>query len=288
MEWINFRQLYAFWMVCKNGGFNNAAKKMFVSQSAISDHIAQLEEYLDEKLFDRTTRSVKITRVGGELLKYAEYIFSQSREINEVLRDKKDSQTIRTLKVGMVGGISRNFVYRSLSKILSNNPVMKIDVVSGAYEEMVYLLRTYELDLAISLDVPRMNNFNNFEFTEIGASKLCLAGKKKLINQVRQPQDKSVNIFSYKYFLKGELFQRVLRKNIGPNFNLQLETDDISLLRFFANSGEGLVLIPEIGVHEDISNKTIEKIILKDLPSITFNAIYLKDGFHRDMISKLF
>ena len=134
MEWINFRHLYAFWMVCKHGGFKHAADQMYVSQSAVSEHISQLENYFDEKLFDRTTRSVNLTQTGTMLMKYADNIFRQSREINQVIKNKQIAGAPKNLNVGMVGGISRNFVFRSLSSIIRGNDEVSIDVISGAYE----------------------------------------------------------------------------------------------------------------------------------------------------------
>ncbi len=289
MEWINFRQLYAFWMVCKHGGFQNAANRMFVSQSAISDHVAQLEDYFEEKLFDRTTRSVKLTKVGSDLMKYAESIFSQSREINQVIRDKQDIGAPKSLNVGMVGGISRNFVFRSLSKILGQNPDTKIDVISGAYEELIYLLRTYELDLIISFEVPQKKDLGTFAYSTIGNSALCLAGKKRLINLAKRGgNDKALDLYNFKHPFERDIVKDVLEKRMKLRINPRLETDDISLLRFFANSGEGLVMIPEVGVQEDVKNAILGKLSLKRLPAINFHAIYLKDSLHQEMIKDLF
>lgn len=296
MEWINFRHLYAFWMVCKHGGFKHAADQMYVSQSAVSEHISQLENYFDEKLFDRTTRSVNLTQTGTMLMKYADNIFRQSREINQVIKNKQIAGAPKNLNVGMVGGISRNFVFRSLSSIIRGNDEVSIDVISGAYEELMYLLRTYELDLIISIEIPQKKDLGTFGYSKIGTSPLCLAGKAKILNSSQAASKKAkteatgkpVDVFNFKFPYKGDVIKDILYKKMKLQVSSRMETDDISLLRFFANSGQGLVIIPEVGVQEDVNSGVLKIEKLKGLPHINFYAIYLKDGIHQQMIGDFF
>ena len=296
MEWINFRHLYAFWMVCKHGGFKHAADQMYVSQSAVSEHISQLENYFDEKLFDRTTRSVNLTQTGTMLMKYADNIFRQSREINQVIKNKQIAGAPKNLNVGMVGGISRNFVFRSLSSIIRGNDEVSIDVISGAYEELMYLLRTYELDLIISIEIPQKKDLGTFGYSKIGTSSLCLAGKAKILNSSQAASKKAkteatgkpVDVFNFKFPYKGDVIKDILYKKMKLQVSSRMETDDISLLRFFANSGQGLVIIPEVGVQEDVNSGVLKIEKLKGLPHINFYAIYLKDGIHQQMIGDFF
>ena len=296
MEWINFRHLYAFWMVCKHGGFKHGADQMFVSQSAVSEHISQLEHYFDEKLFDRTTRSVKLTQTGTVLMKYADNIFKLSREINQVIKNKQIAGAPKNLNVGMVGGISRNFVFRSLSSIMKDNDGVSIDVISGACEELMYLLRTYELDLIISIEIPQKKDLGTFGYSKIGTSPLCLAGKPQMLNSMQknskkvkpQSSEKPVDVFNFKSPYKGDVIKDILYKKMKLQVSSRMETDDISLLRFFANSGQGLVIIPEVGVQEDVNNGALKIQKLEGLPQINFYAIYLKDGIHKQMIGDFF
>lgn len=68
---INLKLLQTFMVVAENQSFREAADQVHRSQSAISTQIRQLEEQLGLPLFNRTTRSVKLTREGAELLAYA-------------------------------------------------------------------------------------------------------------------------------------------------------------------------------------------------------------------------
>lgn len=58
---MDFRQLRYFLAVGEESSFSRAAERCFISQSAISHQIAKLEHELGTSLFDRSTRSVKLT-----------------------------------------------------------------------------------------------------------------------------------------------------------------------------------------------------------------------------------
>ena len=230
------------------------------------------------------------------LMKYADNIFRQSREINQVIKNKQIAGAPKNLNVGMVGGISRNFVFRSLSSIIRGNDEVSIDVISGAYEELMYLLRTYELDLIISIEIPQKKDLGTFGYSKIGTSPLCLAGKAKILNSSQAASKKAkaetagkpVDVFNFKFPYKGDVIKDILYKKMKLQVSSRMETDDISLLRFFANSGQGLVIIPEVGVQEDVNSGVLKIEKLKGLPQINFYAIYLKDGIHQQMIGDFF
>jgi DNA-binding transcriptional LysR family regulator len=69
---VTLRQLQAFCTVARLGSFTKAASALHTTQPALSLQIAQLEDSLGLRLFDRTTRNVAITSVGRELLPRAE------------------------------------------------------------------------------------------------------------------------------------------------------------------------------------------------------------------------
>lgn len=69
--------LQAFLAVAEQQSFSKAAERLFLTQSAVSKRIAQLEEQLDSKLFDRIGRTVSMTEAGQALLPRARDILLQ-------------------------------------------------------------------------------------------------------------------------------------------------------------------------------------------------------------------
>src|SRR3954447_10041937 len=69
---MELRQLRYFRSIARTGSFSAAAADEFVVQSALSQQIRKLEEELGVKLFERTTRMVRLTREGEQLLEPAD------------------------------------------------------------------------------------------------------------------------------------------------------------------------------------------------------------------------
>ena len=67
-------ELYrVFLEVAKQGNISAAAQNLFISQSAVSQSVKQLEEQLQVRLFSRSTRGVSLTSEGKLLLEYVSH-----------------------------------------------------------------------------------------------------------------------------------------------------------------------------------------------------------------------
>jgi LysR family transcriptional regulator, transcriptional activator of nhaA len=290
MEWLNFRHLHAFWMVCHHGGFKHAADKMFIAQSAVSEHVAQLEGYFGDKLLERGCRPLKLTPTGASLLKHADRIFSQSREINQLFREKRSGSVPLGLRIGIAGGISRNFLYRKLAGVLDTLDDVHIDVVNGAFDELVALLRGFELDALLSAEPMPRKDLLQLEEHVIGSSLQCLAGKRSLMAPIlrgKAPRQR-LDIFTFRHPAELDIVKDLLGGKLGLDAVERIASDDISLLRFLANSGKGLVVMPEAGLQEDIENGAVTHLLLPELPAVKFHASFLRQGYYRDTLHRLF
>lgn len=274
MEWLNFRHLYAFWMVARTGSFTRAAAQMHVAQSAVSAQVAALEEYVEEQLFSRSHRAVELTPVGLELLGYASAIFAQSRAINTLVRDKEQREGPYRLRVGIVGGSSRNFVYRLLDDYTQNAPDVHLSVTTGSYVELYGLLRRFELDAIITLDLPKKKDMTEVSYRKLGDSKMCVVATPSIIKDIRRKKIKgSLEVFKFRHPYEVDLLDKYIKPKVGADLTLRMDTDDIPLLRFFANSGRGIAVLPRVGVLEDLESGAVEAIELTRCPEVIIYGI---------------
>ena len=79
--------LEAFVHVAESGSFSAAAERLHVTQPAVSKRIAQLEDNLGCRLFDRISRTVYLTEAGQELLPRATRILADIRETLQAISD---------------------------------------------------------------------------------------------------------------------------------------------------------------------------------------------------------
>jgi LysR family transcriptional regulator, low CO2-responsive transcriptional regulator len=85
---MDFDQLTTFVEVAKNGSFSLAGRKVFLSQSAVSAQIRQLELEYGEKLFGRLGKAVKLTPAGEVLLDYAKRMIALRQESHRAMADQ--------------------------------------------------------------------------------------------------------------------------------------------------------------------------------------------------------
>ncbi len=267
MNWLNFRHLYSFWMVARTGSFTGAAEEMHVAQSAVSSQVAALETYLDQPLFVRTHRSIELTAVGQQLLGYAHVIFAQSRAINAIFRDRDGLMSAQTLRVGVVGGASRNFVYRLLADYLSAAPDVHLSVSTGSYPELYDLLKRFELDSIVSLELPKRKDLGEVTYQKLGESEMCVVATPELLAEVRRNGvGGPVDVFQFRHPFEVDLMGKHVQPLLDCELERRMHTDDIPLLRFFANSGKGIAVLPRVGVFEDLEAGVVEAIELPLCP----------------------
>src|SRR6056297_2424376 len=98
---LNYRHLYYFWRVATEGNLTAAAKKLHVSQSALSSQIRLLEESTATQLFDRGGRRMTLTDAGQRVLGYATDIFAKGEELESLLRHGMEPEA-QKLRIGML------------------------------------------------------------------------------------------------------------------------------------------------------------------------------------------
>ncbi|MET0312962.1 MAG: LysR substrate-binding domain-containing protein [Hansschlegelia sp.] len=120
--------LRAFVAVAETGSFTAAADIVNRSQSAVSQKVLRLEEIIDGRVFERTSRSLKLTQEGERLLVVARRML----EFNDAaMREMREPATVGHLRLG----VSEDFLPSQLPKILSRfnrlYPGVSLDLTTG-------------------------------------------------------------------------------------------------------------------------------------------------------------
>ena len=99
---MELRQLRYFVAVADTLNFSRASESLYVSQSALSKQVAELEQELGVLLLERDKRSVRLTRAGELLLPEAKAILMQSEKIVPLLRhDAEELSADRSIHIGV-------------------------------------------------------------------------------------------------------------------------------------------------------------------------------------------
>ncbi len=135
--------LLAFEAAARNLSFTKAGEELFITQSAVSRQVQQLEEYLGVKLFERRTRAVLLTQSGQMFYRAVKGALQTLHDSARTLRGAPES---KTLVVATTPAFASLWLIPRLASFTSKHP--QVDVRISASNEMVSLERA-GVDLAI-------------------------------------------------------------------------------------------------------------------------------------------
>jgi len=146
---MSFRieQYRIFNVVANSQSFSKAAENLFMTQSAVSQAIKQLENSINMTLFKRTSKGVELTEAGNILYKYT----SSAMELLETgllrlesLKTLEDGE----LKIGASDTISSHFLLPRLEMFHKLYPNIKIKIINRVTSETIDLLKNGKIDIA--------------------------------------------------------------------------------------------------------------------------------------------
>ena len=257
-EWLNYHHLRHFWMIACHRSMTKAAAKLKISQSTLSEQLAELENWLGQPLFDRRGRELHLTDAGRVALEHAETIYTTGHELITRFRQSGETRQ-RVLRIGAVGPLSKNLQFDFIQPLLADMQT-KVVVVAGALDELMRQLHEHKLDLVLSNIPLRADQEQNVFNHLLGEVPVFLVGGKKLkLSPGKFPKFlKDVPLFlpSRQSDVRADFDLILANANIEPF--VHAEVDDMALLRLLALSGEGLALVSKIVVERELQSRNIK------------------------------
>ena len=158
---FDLHALEAFLAVCEARSMAAAAKKLTLTQPAISQAIADLETRTGIKLFDRSVRPIALTPAGEVMRQRASALISEARQITSAIRHTARGR-LALVRVGLVDSLSRALT-GPLATFLANH-AEQVSIQSGLTAAHAGALLTRNLDLFIGVDdLSDVEGFDRFE-----------------------------------------------------------------------------------------------------------------------------
>jgi DNA-binding transcriptional LysR family regulator len=145
---MDIRQLGYFLSVAEELHFGRAAERVHISQPPLSRQIMELEEELGVKLFDRTTRGVRLTPAGEYLKIEAQRILQQSELIKERIAQIGEEAGHR-IRLGFVGSAIYSFLPELVGRLKKDKPELSFEFFELGSDEQAKALLSGKIDLGI-------------------------------------------------------------------------------------------------------------------------------------------
>ena len=140
-------KLYSLLQVYETRSYTQAAKRLSITQPAVSQHIRSLEQELNVKIFERLNGKLVVTRQGEEIVKCAKKMVGLFNSLSQTLSDGKSS--VNHLTIGVTHTAESNPIAETLAKYCAKNEGVSIKMITDTISNLYKMLNSYELDLAI-------------------------------------------------------------------------------------------------------------------------------------------
>jgi DNA-binding transcriptional LysR family regulator len=145
---LETRQLRAFLALARTGSFTAAARRLHLTQSAISHAIRSLEDTLGCRLVHRSARKVALSSYGIELLQHAEGIEERMQQARTALRSL-DASPRGTLRIGCPTAVAQFILPAVLREFQVAWPKFEIKVLPGESPAVVEQILRDDVDVGI-------------------------------------------------------------------------------------------------------------------------------------------
>ena len=145
---ITLRQLNAFLAVHKTGSFTKAAEELHLTQSALSGLIKELENNLDLRLFDRTTRQLHLSDNGKTLLPYATKVLNEMSSLIDEIESLKNLEKGR-IRIAITQQLASTEFPSIIAKFNQKYPNIEVFITDAGVESIQQFVENSEVDFGI-------------------------------------------------------------------------------------------------------------------------------------------
>ena len=295
---MNFLNLEYFLVIASEGNITRAAERLNVSQQALSNSIARLENELNCKLFDRK-KDLTLTYAGKQFKASAEKILDIKRQTQTVL-DEIGEGGRGELRIGISYTRGQAILPLLLPAFSRQYPLVELHVTEGSTHVLEEDLDRGRIDVLIGF-APFM--VESAEYTELMKDHLYLVLPKTLMaqsfgNKAQEVLDEykknmDISIFKDLPFIllkEGDRIRAIVDREFyakGLKPQIKLETQNIQTAFALASEGMGLAVCPELylgssyvtpGMSQSLVRKKVD--VLPFSNSISQDAIAI--GYNRE------
>lgn len=272
---IDYELYKIFYQVANSGNITHASQKLNISQPAISKSIKNLESQLGGELFVRTQKGVVLTEEGKIFYNHIK------NAINNITNAEKEFSNLINLntgsiRIGVSTTITEKYLLPYLKRFHELYPNITIHMYTDISNELLDKLKNGNIDLAIVHVIDKDYGYD-IDINKIKKIHSCFVvneSYKELIgNQISIKELKNYPIILQTKGSNSRDFIEKIEEDNGIIFNNNIESSSYTLISEFAKMGLGVGICTKEYIENDLNNKTLFEIKLKEKLPERFIAI---------------
>lgn len=271
---MEFHQLHYFVAVAETGGFSRAAERCNVAQPSLSQQIIKLEQELDEKLFERLGRTVRLTPAGKALLPRAQRILAELQSIKSSINDEIASGRGK-VSVGIIPTLAPFLLPQSLELFHNSYPLAELEVVEHTTELLLEALLNFELDVCYA-SLPISHSLIQTEKLFHEPLLVAMPHDHELEScaelSVSQLRTEPFIALHEDHCLSQQVDNFCYEQQINPK--IVCRTSHLWTVQSCVAAGLGIALVPNMLAETDLAETCIYRPLLDATPQRTIVALY--------------
>ena len=249
------------------GSFVGAAKRLSITQPAVSQHIKALETELGVTVFDRVGGKLSVTKQGEKVIRCAQKMIGLSNVLKQEL---SEGRYLRDhLTIGVTRTAESNPIAAALAKYCAENEGVSIKLITESIKNLYEMLKSYELDMAVV--VGRVSD-PALQFILLDTDYLVLAvssghplAKKNLVTLAELKRERL--ILRLPNSGTRSLFKAHLESNNMKvsDFNVILELDNVATIKDLVCRDFGVSILPKSVCLDEIKKGKIAVLPVENL-----------------------
>lgn len=259
---IDLNDYFYFVHVVEKQGFTQAAKVLNVPKSRLSRHIAKLEDRLDTKLIQRTSRQFNVTEMGQIFYRHARALLDEMEAAEEAIQSRKTSLSGRVTMSCSVG-VAQFAIKDLVLQFLLDHP--RVDLVQQVTNQNIDLVSS-GIDIAIRGHTEPLPDSSLIQ-RHLATVSWHLFASPNYLSKTGYPKS-PYDLFkrqSLKVGWQPTSGHWTLQNTEGLKttvpFSPQLLSDDMSTLKKAAIDGLGIVSLPAYACLREITNGSLVRVL---------------------------
>lgn len=242
MDFILDKKIIYFMTVVEEGSFSAAARKLYLSQPAISQYMELLEKESGLVLFDRKGYRAIPTEQGKTLYDGCKKIHQDVSTLEkELFKNNK-------IRIGFTRSNSNQRLLKLISTLFNKYPNIRFDLYEDSFQENTLKLLNNEIDLSFGLECD-FKNQSDISFIRLYPFDLCVIcsyehpfSNKSKITPTDLINEKFI-LLSKKYSINNyhEMMESFHEDKINPRIEKEVDSFDELIYSIAANQGIGIV-----------------------------------------------
>jgi DNA-binding transcriptional LysR family regulator len=254
---LEFRQIRYALSVAKERSFTQAAARLNVSQSAVSEQVKLLEDEIGFPLFRRTPRGIELSERGRTFLSEAERVVGDLLSLADVAQRLRGAPA-DALRVGMGSGMAQIFMPRLFEDLHQNLPGVRLEIVTAPTRAIFNDLHEERIDAGIAIEseperVPAglvFDRLTEAEMVLIAHPKHALAKSNAAVDVARLVTEPIVmNELTVGY---GQVVLSLFT-DLGTRPNILAVADNIETMKVIVQSGKAVAIVPRACAETEVA-----------------------------------